>query len=344
MPEVQDPPAKEAAQFTREQALASMQQAHKTEPRPKAEPTVQPPAETKVVQTDATKPPAQDHTPKGLREALEREIKARKDIEEKLKGYEGLKPQLEAVQAERDKFKTDYESTAKQAEELGKLQSVAALEQSRPFQEKYVQGKNMLVTRLTQQAEMAGIAPADLIEAASKSGKERYTAIEEVISQAPRLLQDDLIRTIRDIDHLDADKSAELSQASEKMQERIREQETGDRRTREERQRAKQEAWDTTSTRLKTELGADDDTIKKAAEFYQSNRDLSKTSEIVIKGHAYDAMKAERDALKAEVLGYQGQTPGLRSGGGKLAPADPDAKVPLHLSMNKRAAAGWQGR
>jgi DNA repair exonuclease SbcCD ATPase subunit len=341
MPEVQDQPIDKAA--LKETYRASMDAAFKgTAPQP----VIQRDPEAKVVPQPGAPPaqakpevvPQQDKTPKGLREELEKRATRVKELESKLAEYEPRIKEADTFKTELQKRQEELEAIAKERDGLKKLESVAALEQSPEFQKKYVQGREALATRLQQLAEMAKISPAELLSAAQKPEAERYTALEDLISSAPRLLQDKLVRTVEELDALDIARRDELSQAHERMQERLREKETGDRRTREERLKTRTEAFDTVAARLKGE-GLDDATIAAHRDSFISNKITpAAAAEAYLKGQRYNTMAAKVKELEAEVLAYQSGTPGVRAGkthsGGNNSDLD---NMPLQQRMNELA-------
>lgn len=290
-----------------------------------------PPLETKVS-------PEPDKTPKGLRDALEARNKRVKELEDQLKEYEPKVKELDTFRTKAEQLQAERDSIASERDGLKKLESVAALEQSPEFQKKYVQGREALVGQLKTLAQYAEVPEEDLFAAVSKTGKDRYRALSDLVGSAPDMLRTELLEAIRALDTLDGQRFEELSKANDIMQERVRDRETQERRKGEERSSIRTKAWDEVSARMKTELGLSDEVISVAAEAYKTNRDPAKAAEMVIKAHAADAALKELLELREEVKGYQGAMPGVRAGktGADLQDADL-AKLPLAQQMNEKA-------
>ena len=318
-------------------AKASMDAAFRTEVKQQpAKQAVTPTPEPKV---EPQKPPqAQDHTPKGLRDALEARNRELKELQAKLAEYEPRLKEVDTFKSDFEKTKAERDALAGERDEYKKLQSVAALEQSPDFQKKYVQGSEMLRNRLQQLAEMAGVAPAELFAAASKTGKDRYSSLDELIDGAPKSLQGKLLSTIDEMDNLAASRQEELSKAHELMQQRVQEHESNDRRTREERARIRDEAWSSAVAKLGKDTGLSESEIHSAFDFIKSNKDASRAAEITLKGHAYDKLATELASLRAEVRAYQDGTPRVGAGARNSHGADADLdKMPLAQRMNELA-------
>jgi hypothetical protein len=314
----------------------------------------------KKPETQTPKPPdaKPDAKPDALREqhgipALRKE---RDEVVGKLKTYEktlaerdteleGLKKQVtefEGTRKEYDELKARVSEVEKERDAYKKLESVAALEQSPDFQKKYVEGRNAAVAHLKELATLADIPADDLEAALSKTGRARVQAMDDLLGSVSRYVSDDIVQTIRHIDGLDAEKHGELSAAEQRMQERRAAQETAERRGREERSAAREKAWQSTASALAKDIGLSDKDVADAGEFYKSNKDAAKAAEMVLKGKAFDAIRKERDDLKAELAKYDKATPRVEAGAaGHNGRTDPK-EARKTLIQEAREAMGWR--
>lgn len=319
MAEVAEAPAQEISGADVEALKSSMAQAFRHENTP----TIQRSPETKVV-TETT-PPQPNPKPtepkpedkggiKGMRAELDKAHAELKEFKAKMPEYEGVKTEYQKLQEAHAKREEDYKAVTEERDKYKKLESVSALEQSPEFQAKYVQGRETMVMQLQQLAEYAGVPKEDLFAAIGKTGKDRYTALDDLVSSAPSILKDDLLNHIKSLDALDYERHQQLSNADKVMQERLRERETVDRRTREEKAKTRAEAWEKTAPELAKELGLSEDDLKTASEFFKSNRDPVKAAQAAVRAQAIPALQKRLTEALEEIAGYQGAAPGLRAG------------------------------
>lgn len=299
--------------------------------------------ETKVVTTESrtesgtdTEQPEARVEPKTKSEsgikAMRSELEARG---EKLKTLEQQLADFEGTRKERDELKSRIESLEAERDRLKKVESVAALEQSEEFQNKYNKGIENSYKRLAELSEYAGIHPDALQLALSKTGRDRVEAMEEILADAGRYLSEDIVTEIKTIDRLSEEKNRELSNAENALKERMAEREHQSRRMTEEQTKARMNAWKQVNERLSGELGLGEDIVSAANEFYTKNTDAGKAAEITIKGHAYDALSAKVAELTAELSKYQRQTPGVRAGV-RSSDIAPDEKLSVADRINKQ--------
>lgn len=267
------------------------------EPKPEQEPK----AESKSEPKDEGK---------GIK-ALRTELEARG---EKLKSLEQQLAEFEGTKKERDELKGRIETLERERERLSKIESVAALEQSPEFQQKYVDGRNGHLAKLQELAGYADIDFSDLQSALGKSGRERVAAMEEILAATGRYIAEDIVQEVKMLDRLDAERASELANASEALKRRVEEREYMSRKQLEEIGKVRTEAWRSVESKLASELQLSDDIKNAATEFYNTNRDAAKAAEITLKGHAFDALNAKLAELQKELSRYQKQTPGVSAG------------------------------
>lgn len=309
---------------------ASIDAAHRTKaPQQPKEP--EPPKQETVKQEPPKQEQKQDDGPGGIKE-LRTEFKARG---EKLRTLEQQLSEFEGTKKERDELKARIEELEKKQESYKKIESVAALEQSEEFQNKYIKGREQHVTRLKELAELADVPESELMQAVSKKGKDRIAALDDLLGAASRFVSDDIVQEIKAMDRLDSERASELAHANETMEERRRDRENESRRRRDEQARLRTEAWQNTETRLSDELGLSRDQKEAAAKFYRENKDATKAAEITLKGHAYDALQAKLKEAQEELARYRTSEPGLRAGV-REAEVDPDRNLSISERINKQ--------
>lgn len=222
-----------------------------------------------------------------------------------LKEHEALKARVATAEQERDKYK--------------KLDSIAAWENDPDTQKKYTEGGKKAADRLRELATLAEIDPDELVSAAGKTGKDKIRALDELLGGASRFVTDDIVQTVRFMEELAAERADELANVEQRMQERRANKETADRQSRAERAAVRDTAWKVTSELLAKDIGLPEPDIAKAGEFFKTNKDAGKAAEITLKGHAFDAVRAENIALKAELAKYDKASPGVHAGVGTNA-------------------------
>lgn len=235
-------------------------------------------------------------------------------LKEQLIDFEGSKKEKQELKAKL----TSYE------EQIGKLKevdSLARLENDPDFQAKYVTARKTASDKLNEYASLSDIDQKDLSAALNKTGKEKIQALEDILSSAPSVLKNKIIGIIDQIENIDAERQIELSTAQESLSKRQQERQTSQAKARQEFEEKAGIIFKETSEELSKRLGIDASIIDKARELFTKNQDLKVATETIIKGlyadtaiKDRDALKKERDELKAELQKYQESNPGLGAG------------------------------
>lgn len=266
---------------------------------------------------------------------------------ETLSQVDTLKAQLsefEGTRKERDELKAKISEFEERQKELEKIDSLSKLENLPDFRSKYVDARNSAMKKIDELAGYSDIDPADIRAALAKTGKERYAALEDVLTIAPSITKSKIVGLIDQIESIDVQRQEELANAQESLKRRQEDQEKAQRQQEEEQTKRLEETFQKTSSQLGKELGIDPSAIDKARDFYMKNNDIAKAAEIILKATHFDATKEEREKLAKEVeelradnARLRGASPGLGSGGGANIPA---SKTESFLEGALRAGKG----
>ncbi len=241
----------------------------------------------------------------------------RKAHEESKKELASLKEQLaefEGTRKERDELKSKIEEYNTQLAELRKIDSISKLENDPDFQKKYVESYNSSVNKLKELSEYADIDAKDILTAMAKPPKERYAAIDDVLSMATPTLAAKIRAEVDRIEDIETGKRAELSDASTRLQKMREERELEQSRESSKRAEYAELSFKETSATLAKELGIDESVITKAREFAMKNSDMKEAHKIIIKAFAHDNTAKELAEAKAELAKYRQSSPGVSSG------------------------------
>lgn len=285
-------------------------------------------------QSDAKKPEAEKGGIQELRKSREEAIEKLKTHEKTLAEREQKLSELEKQVQEFDGTRKEYEALQKRIGEVEeerdkykKLDSIAAWEQDTETHKKFVEPHGKAIERLKELAGLADLDPDELVAAASLTGKAKVQALDSMLEGASRFVSDDIVQTVRFLDELSAARAEELANVDQRMQERRIARENEGRKAIAERTAVRDTAWKVTTELMAKETGLSETEVAAAAEFFKTNKDAGKAAAITLKGHAYDAVKAENAALKAELAKYDKAAPKIEAGLGGGAPAKVDVKV-----------------
>ncbi len=266
--------------------------------------------------------------------------KSRDEVIEKLKTQETavkerdsqlteLRAQLaefEGTRKERDELKTQIHSVVKERDSLKKLESKSALEESEPFQEKFVRGEQKNIERLRELAVLADIAPDELLSVIEKTGKAHVQAMDEILGNASSYVGQDIVQTVKAIQALRAERSEQLARADEVMQQRIAERTQSERQKADERSQVRTKAWESVAPALAKELGLKDEQVSEAETFFKTNKDAGKSAEMLLRAQAQKTAEARVKELETELAKYDGAKLKIEADlRGEIARQDPKA-------------------
>jgi uncharacterized protein YciI len=248
------------------------------------------------------------------RDAALEEIKATKaalhERETKLAEAQQQLADFEGTRKERDTLRGRIEKLEKERDEMKRLESVSALEQSPEFRQKYEEGRKTHVEHLRELATLADIDPQELLDAVGKKGREHVQAMNNILCSAGEFVSGDIVATVKAIQALDADRAKELASASEVMQQRIYEREKIERQRAAERNESRAKAWQDVSGKLSKELGLTAEEVAEGEDVYKNNQDPGKAAEMILR-----AIHSRRVAnLEAEIAKRRAATPGFKAG------------------------------
>lgn len=240
----------------------------------------------------------------------------RADHQKQLDEFEGTKKEKTALA---DQLKALEEEKAKWSE----IDSLSKLERSPGFVEQYVNPRKESVDKLKELAGYAQGVSVDSIQAAmAKSGKERFEALEEILSSVPSHLRGKIERTIDAIDGFDVGMAKERLNAEESIKQREVRAQSDHRQRREQYEKDALSLFDTTAQEMK-DLGLAPEQIAKARYFWLKNNDMKEANKIILRGFAqesnakkYAEMEASLKEAQAELGRLKKASPGLDSGGG----------------------------
>ena len=239
--------------------------------------------------------------------------KAHREAVSKLKELQGQLTDFEGTRKERDELQTKIEELRQQNAEYKKGQSATALEMDPDFRKKYVDGRNTQVNTLKTLSDNSDIDFNALQSAMAKTGKERFRALDDVISDAPRSLQTKLLNAIDSLDSLESARAEELSNADAAFSQRQSARQEAERAQSEQRTKVALDAWNE-AQKIATDLGLDSTAVQEAEAFFKSNKDVKKAAEAVVKAKATDVLQAKVKELQAELEKIHQTSPGVRSG------------------------------
>ena len=254
--------------------------------------------------------------------------KSHREAVSKLKTLETQLADFEGTRKERDELKARVTEMEAKVTEYKQGQSASALERDPDFRKKYVDGRNSQVEKLKSLASAGDIDGDALMAALSKTDpKERLRALDDVVQDAPRILQTKLVSVIDQIETLDEQRNAELRDADEAFSRRETERTQRERQVGEQRSKAALEAWQEAAKDAE-KYGLDSKAVQEAEEFFKSNKDISKAAQAVVKAKAADVLMAKLEELESELAEFRKASPGIKSGvdaGGKAV--DPNMSV-----------------
>lgn len=245
-----------------------------------------------------------------LRKAHKTQLDRADALEKQLSEFEGTKK-------ERDELKEKYESAQSDIAKARKIESVAALEQDEDFQSKYVAGKDKLIASLKDIASTGNIEEGEIFKAMQIADKKsRIEAINNIYTQLPEYLRDDLRTALKGIEKLDADRANELSHAEDVLAKRLEDNRSKKRQKTESESAESKAAWDEVASQAK-DMGLTDDQVMEAKEFYFKNKDRKKAALTVMEARRVKVLEAKLAEAQEEIGRYKGASPGIRAGGAK---------------------------
>ena len=270
-----------------------------------------PPVEPEIVPRGTNEPPpvpqADQTALRNLRRDADERGRQIKDLQEKLSDYDTVKTQ-------RDDAVKRLEELRKFSEGHEKIASVAALEQSDEYQEKFVKGEESLLEQIKQLSVENGIDENEVFKAVNNPNKvERAQQIASLYSGINEFNRDDFRQAVKNLDNLRVNRARALADAKTELQQSVakRRQEENERNT--AKLRESRDAWLSASLHA-AELGVEDKTVREAEAFWNGARDRNKSALVVLKGFAYDKAQERIRELEGTLAQYQGAQPGLRTG------------------------------
>lgn len=254
--------------------------------------------------------------------------------------WKGLRTQYKATKDELSKARQDlaeFEGTRKERDELkqritdleqektkwSEIDTISKLERSPGFQEQFTQPRAKAAATLKELAGYADVDVNALTSALAKSGKERFQAVEDVLTSVPGTLRGKIERTIETLDDLDSRMAGEREHAEQSIQQREQTARQKAAQQREEYVKNSMAIFDETARGLGKEYGLDEATIQKARKAFAENQDMGEASRLIVKAHAYDHKAAETGELKKQLAEIQEElkrlkkaSPGVGGGAG----------------------------
>lgn len=323
-------PVEQAAAATVTQSDGVKPVETKEEVKPVETKTETKPVETKVETKTDEEPPEQlpntgrQDIWKTFREQYKTTKAALKEREEALKEFEGTKK-------ERDELKTQIEELRTENQELAKIDSMSKWERHPQGGLKFQRERDAGVQSLKKLAEVADIPADELVSVLNKPIKERYTALDDLISSAPSSLKTKIINAVDAIEQIDENRQKELANTQETISKLTKDQERARQQYEEQEAKDRAATFDRVLSKLSKPLNLDDSLVKESREFFMSNGDTEKAAEVVLEAMAgkrsRDAqakLEAELNELRAEVEQYRSGSPSIRSGGATESHQDKD--------------------
>ena len=313
----------------------------------------EPPVVAQVTQTEPLKEPGEKQEAKAQSDDFPESLpnegrgdkwkqfrKAHEETKKELLALKAEHEQFGATRAERDELKARTAEYEARIAKLSEVDSISRLENDPDFQSKYVARREQAVGKLKELAGYSDIEPEALISVLSKTGKERFAALEIALEFAPSVLKTKIAALVDQVEGIDEERGAELSKAQESLTKRQQERQARESEQQAQFQKQASEAFTRTAASLSKELGIDEATITKAREFYEKNSDLEAASRVILKSFAADGAlgKASESAkkiaeLESELAKYRESSPGISSGGATAA-------VPKELDFISAIRAG----
>lgn len=262
--------------------------------------------------------------------------------EEKKALVKTLKEQLtdfEGTRKERDELKTRIEALEATNKELGKIDSLAKLENHPDFKRKYEIPEKASVENIKKFAGIADVPAEEILAALNKPLKERYTAIDNLLSSVTPTLRNKIQNEINQIEGYRDGRAAELATAQETLSKLNQQRQDAERSESANETKARTDAFDMVATKMAKELGLDDAAVKKAKEFFLGNDNLERAVEIVLKGQAANKSKelqTKLDELEKELAEYRKGGGSLRSGDSTTT-SEADEKLDIGAFFVKKA-------
>lgn len=255
-------------------------------------------------------PQRQEETPdwiRNLRKETAEKGKQIKDLQEKIADYDTIKTQ-------RDEATKRMEELRKIVDIREKVASVAALEQSDEYQEKFVRAEDTMIESLKTLSSENGLDAEAVMSAVNNPNKiERAQQIAAIWSSMSEFNRDEFKQTVKNIDNLRSNRARALMDAKTELQQAVAKRRQDESEKSAAKTRESRDAWLSASIHA-AELGIDDKTLREAEAFWNGARDKVKSALVVLKGFAHDSKDARIKELEDVVRQYQGAQPGLRSG------------------------------
>jgi hypothetical protein len=246
-----------------------------------------------------------------------------------------------ATVEELTKLREQLAGIEKERNEMSELLGRAKAELHPEFQSKYIKGRESLVKRAADIADESGGDRDAVIRALNLSGKERVDALRDIAADMDNFQSGRLGRLIDEINNLDEERAAKLSNSGQYAEELQRLEQEKARQSEEQMGRVLEKSFLSASKSLEAELevlrkvdGADwwneqgEAIVKKAREFFNGNTDATAAAAAAIKAEAAGVYRElyvkEREfsseqekrvqELEKELEGIYSRTPGVRSG------------------------------
>lgn len=244
-----------------------------------------------------------------------------KTLKEQLATKEKTLADFEETRKEYDEMKSRFSDLEKRNEELGRIDSLAKLENHPDFRAKYVTAREQQAAKVAQLAELSDIKSEEIFSTLSKPPKEKYQALDDLLSGAPSSLRTKIMAAIDSIESLDEARTSELNTARESLSklEEKRSIQMKEHATREDQTRAA--IFDDLASKMAKDLGLTAEATADARKFFLGNDDLKEAALAVLERQSAKSAKESKAALEKEIADlrkevavYKGATPGLTAG------------------------------
>lgn len=258
--------------------------------------------------------------------------------------------EFEGTRKERDELKSRIEKLESDNAELGRIDSLSKLENHPDFRRKYIDARNSQVENLKKFAGIAEISPEEILAALSQPEKQRYIAIDDLLSSVTPTLQTKIRLAVDAIEGIDSARQSELSEAQQSLSKIQQQQAEAQRQYLASEEKTRREVFAQVAAELSKELDLSEEDTKDAEKFFLGNDDLKKAVRIILEAKASSkalASKAELvkklSDMEADLKQYRGAQPGLSAGAPSGEQYDKNVDF-VELTLREARKAGAFGR
>jgi hypothetical protein len=250
--------------------------------------------------------------------ARKNELKERRaeldSLKQEIAGFDGTRKEL-------NELKSRLEELTNQNAELSKIDSISKLENSPEFRRKYDQAEASSLERLKKLAETSDVPADELLAALKKPMREKYQALDDLLSGVPSALRMRMIGEVEKVEGLQEDRAKELSDAATSLRSLQEQRTVAERQAMDNERKTREAIFDQVYSRVSKDGALDESQLKEARQFFLENDNLERAVEIVIdanrhklSGTKQKELETRVKELEAQVKQYQGATPGLDAG------------------------------